>query len=94
MPFQFEWDPEKAIANFRKHGVTFWEATEAFSDPLSTTTNDDAHSVDERRCWTIGLSRTGRLLVVSHTDRGDKIRIIGARRATRREQQDHEEDPS
>jgi len=65
-----------------------------FGDPLSATTDDTAHSLEERRYWTIGLSRAGRLLVVSHTDRDDKIRIIGARRATRREQHDHEEDPS
>jgi len=92
VPFQFEWDPAKAIANFAKHGVTFWEATEAFYDPVSLTTDDEAHSSEERRYSTIGLSRAGRLLLVSHTDRDDRIRIIGARRATRREQQDHEED--
>ena len=94
MPFQFEWEPEKAIANFAKHGVSFREATEVFGDPLSTTTDDFTHSDEELRYWTIGVSRKGRLLVVSHTDRGDKMRIIGARRATRREQQVHEEDPT
>jgi uncharacterized protein len=83
VPFQFEWDPAKAIANFAKHGVTFWEATEAFYDPLSLTTDDEAHSSEERRYSTIGLSRAGRLLLVSHADRDDRIRIIGARRATR-----------
>lgn len=93
MPFQFEWDPEKAIANFAKHGVTFEEARDAFDDPFSRTIPDPGHSIDEPRFWTMGLSRAGRLLVVIHADRGVRIRIIGARRATRRERQDYEEDP-
>ena len=94
MPLQFEWDPAKATANFAKHGVTFEEARDAFDDPLSRTIDDPAHSLDESRLWTMGLSRTGRLLVVIHVDRGANIRIIGARCATRRKRQDYEEDPT
>ena len=78
----FEWDKEKAIANLKKHGVSFEEATTIFSDPLSSTIPDPSHSQEEDRYVIIGLSMIGRHLVVVHTDRGDKIRIISARHAT------------
>lgn len=78
----FEWDKEKAISNLKKHGVSFEEAATVFSDPLSSTIPDPRHSQDEERHIIIGLSILGRHLVVVHTDRGDKIRVISARRAT------------
>ena len=89
---QFEWDESKARSNRSKHGVSFEEAGTAFSDPLSTTIHDPDHSAsDEDRYVLLGRSVSGRLLVVSHTERGDTIRIISARRATRREGRNYEE---
>jgi uncharacterized protein len=87
----FEWDPRKAIANRRKHGVTFEEASSALRDRLSATGHDPDHSEDEDRFVTFGISSRGRLLAVSHTDRGNVIRIISARIATSVERQIYEE---
>ena len=87
----FEWDPKKAIANRRKHGVTFEEATSALRDVFSATAHDPDHSDDEERFVTFGVSSQGRLLTVSHTDRGNAIRIISARLATNIERQIYEE---
>ena len=87
----FAWDPQKDMSNQRKHGVAFSEAASALEDPLSTTFPDPAHSRAEQRYVTIGRSRFGRTLVVAHTERGDMIRIISARRATRRERRFYEE---
>jgi uncharacterized DUF497 family protein len=86
----FEWDPSKARINFRKHGVTFDEAVTVFYDPLSATFNDPDHSIDERRCVTIGFSRQNRLLVICHADRGASVRVISARLATAHERKRHE----
>lgn len=80
----FEWDRAKAAANLRKHRVSFREASTVLQDPLSTTFPDPA-SASEQRFVTIGTSALGRLLVVAHTDRGETMRLISARRATRRE---------
>ena len=91
MKLRFEWDTDKARANLAKHGVTFDEALEVFADPLSFTTGDSGHSFDEVRLLSVGMSRQGRLLVVSHTADDDKIRLIGARRATPRERFEYEE---
>jgi hypothetical protein len=88
---QFEWDPNKAEINQRKHRVTFAEATSVFADPLSTTFYDPDHSLDEDRHIIIGQSSAGRLLVVAHAERDDRIRIISAREATRRERAFYEE---
>ncbi len=88
---QFEWDPNKAETNLRKHGVSFHEATTALQDDLSLTGYDPDHSEDESRFVTFGMSSAGHLLVVSHTDRGDRIRIISARLATRSERKLYEE---
>ena len=90
---EFDWDDSKAEANERKHGVTFTEATTVFTDPLSRTFFDPEHSEREDRFVTIGVSTTGRTLVVAHAERGDTIRIINARKATRRERKDYEEAP-
>lgn len=88
---KFEWDPRKAALNLAKHGVSFEEATTAFRDPLSATAPDPDHSVGESRFITFGLSSKGRLLVVAHTERGETIRIISARRATKQERKIYEE---
>jgi len=82
---QFEWSPEKAEKNYKKHGVTFNEATTVFNDPLSLTFRDPDHSVGEERYIIIGLSINNRLLIVAHTERREKIRIISVREATRNE---------
>jgi uncharacterized DUF497 family protein len=91
MGIEFEWDPNKAEKNIKKHQVSFNEAATVFGDPLSMTFYDPDHSIDEDRYITVGLSRLGKLLVVSHADRGDRIRIISARKATRRERKFYEE---
>jgi uncharacterized protein len=92
MDLRFEWDPAKADANERKHGISFTEALTAFSDPLSLTIPDPDHSEREDRFLLLGRSSTGRLLVVTHTERGQTVRIITARAASRRERRDYEED--
>lgn len=91
MSLDFEWDDEKAESNLRKHQVSFAEAATVFGDPLARTFYDPDQSFGEDRFITIGLSRSGSLLVVAHTDRSDWIRIISARRATRRERKSYEE---
>ena len=88
----FEWDPEKARANLAKHGVSFEEAMRAFLDPLSVTILDPDHSEGEDRFVLLGQSSSGRLLVVVHTDRRDAVRLISARRATRRERRTYEQE--
>jgi hypothetical protein len=88
---EFEWDPGKAKKNHKKHGVSFEEASTVFYDPLSATFNDPDHSIGEHRLITIGFSSSGRLLVVSHTERGKTIRVISARPATARERTRHED---
>ena len=82
---RFEWDPEKARRNIVKHGLSFEEAATAFGDPLSRTRFDPDHSDGEDRFLLLGASHVGRLVVISHTHRGEKIRLISARLATRRE---------
>jgi uncharacterized DUF497 family protein len=86
-----EWDPRKATTNLRKHGVDFHEAASVLDDPLSTTFPDPDHSLEEARFLTIGASPSGRILVVAHTDRGDAVRLISARRATPRERTFYEQ---
>ncbi|MBA4067074.1 MAG: hypothetical protein C0501_25865 [Isosphaera sp.] len=87
----FEWDDDKAATNVQKHGVTFAEAMTVFADPLALTGYDPDHSDDEDRYLTMGLSADGRLLVVSHTDRGENVRIISARVASPAERRDYED---
>ena len=89
---EFEWDPEKAGSNLSNHGVCFEEAATIFVDALSVTGHDPDHSVGESRLVTFGTSSAGRLLVVAHTERRNRIRIISAREATRRERKLYEED--
>jgi uncharacterized protein len=88
----FQWDRAKARSNVAKHGVSFDEASTAFGDPLSITIADALHSADEERFVQIGYSCRNRLLVVVHTDRGDRIRLISARLANARERRKYEED--
>jgi uncharacterized DUF497 family protein len=85
-----EWSRDKAESNWKKHRVTFSEAATAFGDPLSRTIPDPDHSFEEDRFVTLGKSRSHVLLVVIHTERAERIRIIGARRATRSERGDYE----
>ncbi|OIN85565.1 MAG: hypothetical protein AUJ21_12725 [Anaerolineae bacterium CG1_02_58_13] len=87
----FEWDPRKAEINLRKHGVSFTEAGTVFGDDLAITVPDPDHSDDEDRFITLGWSNRRRLLMVSHTDRGDHIRIISARELTKVERKEYEE---
>jgi len=88
---QYEWDPEKAEANFRKHRVSFVEATTVFRDPLAVTFDNPDHSSGEHRYITIVKSTAGRSLFVAIAERGDRVRIISARRATRREVHGYQE---
>ncbi len=81
----FEWDAKKAESNLAKHGISFEEAATVFGDPKSLTIPDPLHSQAEIRFAILGRSHQGRLLVVVHTERGDNIRIISARQASRRE---------
>jgi len=85
MALFFEWNESKASISFKKHGVSFEEVTTVFGDTLSITVSDPLHSIDEDRFIIIGHSHKNRLVVVVHTDRGDKIRIISARLATKGE---------
>jgi len=87
----FEWDPDKERKNIRKHEVGFDEASSIFDDPMFITVIDEEHSTDEERYITIGLSNKNRLLLVAHTEREDRIRIISARKATRNEEKFYEE---
>ncbi len=89
---RFTWDPRKAAANARKHGVSFEEASTALADGLSLTGSDPDHSIGEERWLTCGVSMRGRLLAVSHAEEeGDIIRLIRARPATRPERKLYEE---
>jgi uncharacterized DUF497 family protein len=87
---EFEWDPEKAGANIKKHGVEFAEAMTIFGDPMELTIPDPDHSEDERRFLSIGLSAGGRLLVVAYTERAGRMRIINAREASSKERKNYE----
>jgi uncharacterized DUF497 family protein len=88
---RFEWDPEKAKRNLKKHGVSFDEAVTAFYDPLLATFDDPDHSDDEQRYISIAFSSRGRLLVIGHAERGEAVRVISARPATTHERKKHGE---
>jgi uncharacterized DUF497 family protein len=87
----FEWDSNKARRNLEIHGVSFDEASTTFRDTSSLTTHDPLHSDEEDRFILIGNSSRNRLLVVVHTERREKIRIISARKATKKERKQYEE---
>jgi uncharacterized DUF497 family protein len=88
---KFEWDPDKVELNLRKHKVSFEEAATVFEDDHSLTGEDPDHSLGEPRFVTFGLSTAQRLLVVAHRERGEGIRIISARLATKAERKLYEE---
>ena len=90
MPLTFEWDSRKAQSNLAKHGIGFEEASTIFADRLSLTIPDPRHSRREERYVTMGRGFAGKLLVVVHTERGNNIRIISARPASRRERRFYE----
>lgn len=90
MSLEFEWEPDKAAKNLRKHNVSFQEAATVFGDEMGATVYDPDHSEAEERFLTIGYSNRGRLLIVSHTDRGSRIRIISARLLKPSEQRQYE----
>jgi uncharacterized DUF497 family protein len=87
----FEWDLAKAARNHRKHGVSFQEAATVFGDTLAMTYHDPDHSVAEQRFITVGMSNARRVLIVAHTDRGENVRVISARKTTQRERKYYEE---
>ena len=87
----FEWDAEKAHENELKHGVTFLEASEVFDDDHSSTVRDPDHSIDELRFLIFGSSRSGKCLLVSYTERADRVRLISARHMTPRERRAYEQ---
>ena len=91
MSLLFEWDEDKANSNRRKHKVTFDEAQTVFLDALSITVPDAEHSQTEGRFRIVGMSDMKRLLVVSFTERGERMRLISARKARRSEIRDYEE---
>ena len=86
-----EWDDRKAAENEAKHGVSFEEAVTVLESPLSLTFRDLDHEVEESRFLTFGHDGSGRILVVAHTDRGEAVRLISARHATRAERRQYEE---
>jgi uncharacterized protein len=88
---KFEWDGNKAVGNFAKHGVLFEEAKTVFDDPLYVDFYDPDHSDDEERYLVVGESDRGRLLIVSYTERKSSVRIISAREVTRLEREAYEE---
>ena len=88
---EFEWDAQKAAENLKNHGVAFEEALTVFADALASIFDDPDHSGDERRELIIGRSVPQRLLIVSFTERRQRIRIISARETTGREQRDYEQ---
>ena len=92
MGLRFEWDQEKAKRNLKKHGISFEEAATVFGDALSMTIADPLHSTVEQRWVTLGLTHRERLVVVVHTNRGSTIRLISARKATRREKRTYYEE--
>ena len=87
----FEWDPDKAATNLAKYGVAFTDSATIFGDPRALTFADPDHSDEEDRFLTFGCTLAGLLLIVSHTDRDDRTRIISARRAGRKERKIYEQ---
>jgi uncharacterized DUF497 family protein len=87
---EFEWDDEKAKSNFKKHGVSFEEGATIFNDPKLATISDPDHSEGEERFVSIGVSVVRRLLTVIHAYRAERIRLISARKATKAEKKNYE----
>ena len=93
MSLEFEWNPKKAKSNLRKHGCTFLEGSTSFSDPFSFTISDPDHSEFEYRFLHLGQTTNQKLVVVSFAERGDRIRIISVRCASKRERLQYEQNP-
>jgi uncharacterized protein len=91
MSLKFEWDPKKAASNLSRHGVSFEEGITVFRDVLARIFDDEDHSTDEQREIIIGHSAKQRLLIVCFTSQGESVRIFSARKATKREREDYEE---
>jgi hypothetical protein len=91
LALEFEWDRQKAAANLAKHKVSFEDAAAVFGDPLGRIVADPRHSAEEERLVLLGLSQGVGLLAVMYVQRGEAIRIVSARRATRRERRNYEE---
>ena len=91
MSLKFEWDRRKSTFNLSKHGVSFQEALTVFGDPLARIFDDEEHSIEEQREIIIGHSTKQRLLVVCFTAQGESVRIFSARKATRKERSEYEE---
>lgn len=94
---QFQWDEKKAASNLQKHGVSFWRAVQVFDDSLALTVFDTEHSDKEERWYTMGLDHGENVLVVHHTYRHEKggkaiIRVISARKPTRKERAQYSEE--
>jgi uncharacterized DUF497 family protein len=89
---EFEWDPEKDRINQQKHGVSFAEGSTVFGDPLARTVPDPRYSIGELRFLTTGYSSANRLLIVAHTDRGERTRIITCRVAKPKERRFYEKE--
>jgi uncharacterized DUF497 family protein len=87
---EFEWDPDKAAEDVKKHGVDFSEAMTVFGDPLEVTISDPDHFESEVRFLSLGMSASGRLLVVAYTERNGRTRIIDTREATSQERKQYE----
>jgi uncharacterized DUF497 family protein len=87
---EFRWDPAKAASNLRKHAVAFEEAATVFLDPLAISARDPDHSLEEERWLLFGSSAAGRVLVVSYTYRGEAVRLISGRVATKAERRSYE----
>ena len=88
---EFEWDPVKADTNEANHGISFLEACEVFEDIQSSAVQDPDHSYEEDRYLIFGITRNGKFLVVSYTERNDRIRLISARKMTPRERKAYEQ---
>lgn len=88
---EFEWDENKAAVNLSRHSISFDEAKTVFQDPFYIVFDDPDHSFEEDRCVAIGQSTEDRLLFISYTEQGNAIRLISARKATRREKELYEE---
>jgi len=89
--YDIEWDERKHVLNKRKHGISFWEASTIFADPLEIMIDDPEHSAHEHRFISIGESSRRRLLVVSYAQMGSTIRVISARKPTARERRAYED---
>ena len=88
---EFDWDNKKAAKNIKKHKISFQEAASVFNDILAITFDDPDHSIGEHRLLTFGTTRTGKLLIVSHTEINGLMRIISARLMKKHERKIYEE---